>query len=74
MNDSEAQSSKEYEVLHGCHVHELPSAAEPGTREWIKQGGHSFGSNPYDVLLEETRKITEDIEIQIRVIRWNIPK
>lgn len=56
------------------HDHEIRPVAEPGTREWIRQGGHSFGADPYDVLLQETRVLTADIEIEIRVIRWNIPK
>ena len=52
------------------HDHEIRPIAELGPREWIRRGGYSFGSNPYDVLFEETRALTADIEIEIRVIQW----
>ena len=54
------------------HLHKVGPTAEPGTREWIRQGGHSFGAEPYEILLEETRQITDNIEVEIRVIRWKI--
>ena len=46
----------------------------PGTREWIKRGGHSFGADPFTVLHQQTVELTDDIEIEIRVVRWNFPK
>ncbi|KKM24782.1 hypothetical protein LCGC14_1601720 [marine sediment metagenome] len=64
-------------IIHD-HDHEMGPIEESDSRyeAWIRRGGYRFGKDPcgYDVLFEETRALTEDIEIEIRVIRWKIPK
>ncbi|HDZ36980.1 MAG TPA: hypothetical protein ENH62_01615 [Marinobacter sp.] len=59
----------------GWHNHEM-GPIDSRYEAWIRRGGYRFGKDPcgYDVLFEETRALTEDIEIEIRVIRWKIPK
>lgn len=56
------------------HVHDLRSERIPGTQEWIRGGGHSFGAEPYHVLFENVLEFFGDFEIEIRIIRWNFPK
>jgi len=58
----------------GDHDHTGLLSAQVGTREWIRQGGHSFGFVAYDVLLHRVQNITDDIEIETRVIKWHIPQ
>ena len=56
------------------HAHNIGPITGPGTRDRIRQGSDAFGDDLYEVLLQETREFTDNLEIKIRVIRWKLPK